>query len=46
MKNKCWVSNCNRKCQEGFFTCRKHNKKNVKIKVPGIKAFDNTPTKV
>lgn len=45
-KNKiCWVDGCNKEIKEWPY-CDKHMKsKKVKMKVPGIKGFDNTPTK-
>ena len=52
MKNKiCWVENCNEHIQkEESFLCEKCKRMEVKgyylkLKVPSIKGFDNTPTK-
>ena len=43
---KCWVDGCNNPWIDWPY-CKKHfpKKKSVRLKVPGIKGFDNTPTK-
>ena len=46
---KCWVENCEEELKEWPY-CEKHRRMTDKghkldIKTPGIKGFDNTPTK-
>ena len=47
----CWVENCNEEIEKGgSFLCEKHRRMELKghylrLKVPSIKGFDNTPTK-
>ena len=46
-RNKqCWVEDCKRAKRKNYFKCTEHlADPKAKIKVPGIKGFDNTPTK-
>lgn len=44
---KCWVEGCTKEIKNHWPYCDKcFKKKNVKLKVAGIKGFDNTPTKI
>jgi hypothetical protein len=46
-KNRiCWANGCKKEIKEWPY-CAKHRKaKNFKTNAPGIKGFDNTPTKI
>jgi hypothetical protein len=48
MNKICWVRGCERRLDENLWPyCKKCAKKSdKKLKVPGIKGFDNTPTKI
>ena len=47
MNEICYAVDCNKKRIKDELYCKKHNKaKRVKVKPPGVAAFDNTPAKI